>query len=115
MELLKRYGAIGGGGGGSQPQGASLPVSTREAFESVRPVASSADVTRTGIPWRYLPHDYPHWNTVYQYFARWEQAGVFEQLNALLRRRVREDEGRTPEPTAMVIDAQSIIRLKRFL
>ncbi|KAA6214931.1 IS5 family transposase [Streptomyces albofaciens JCM 4342] len=65
-------------------------------------------VARTGIPWRYLPHDYPHWNTVYQYFARWEQAGVFEQLNALLRRRVREDEGRTPEPTAMVIDAQSI-------
>ncbi len=65
-------------------------------------------VARTGIPWRYLPHDYPHWNTVYHYFARWEQDGIFEQLNALLRRRVREDEGRTPEPTAMVIDAQSI-------
>ncbi|KEF01943.1 transposase [Streptomyces rimosus] len=65
-------------------------------------------VARTGIPWRYLPHDYPHWNTVYHYFGRWEQDGIFEQLNALLRRRVREDEGRQPEPTAMVIDAQSI-------
>jgi len=65
-------------------------------------------VARTGIPWRYLPHDYPHWNTVYHYFGRWERDGIFEQLNALLRRRVREDEGRTPEPTAMVIDAQSI-------
>lgn len=65
-------------------------------------------VARTGIPWRYLPHDYPHWNTVYHSFGRWERDGIFEQLNALLRRRVREDEGRTPEPTAMVIDAQSI-------
>lgn len=36
------------------------------------------------------------------------KAGIFEHLNALLRRRVREDEGRRPEPTAMVIDVQSI-------
>ncbi|MET9638186.1 IS5 family transposase [Streptomyces virginiae] len=65
-------------------------------------------VARTGIPWRCLPHDYPHWNTVYHYFGRWEKAGIFERLNGLLRRRVREDEGRTPEPTACVIDAQSV-------
>ncbi|MGW0316062.1 IS5 family transposase [Streptomyces flavidovirens] len=65
-------------------------------------------VARTGIPWRYLPHDYPHWNTVYGYFGRWERDGIFEQLNALLRRRVRENEGRSPEPTGFVIDAQSV-------
>ncbi|MEU5403581.1 IS5 family transposase [Streptomyces sp. NPDC005963] len=65
-------------------------------------------VARTGIPWRYLPHDYPHWNTAYHCFGRWEKDGIFEQLNALLRRRVREDEGRTPEPTACIIDAQSV-------
>ncbi|MFI1255291.1 IS5 family transposase [Streptomyces netropsis] len=65
-------------------------------------------VARTGIPWRYLPHDYPHWNTVYGYFGRWERDGIFENLNALLRRRVREDEGRSPEPTGFVIDAQSV-------
>lgn len=34
-------------------------------------------VNRTGIPWCYLPHDYPHWNTVYAYFARWQEEGVF--------------------------------------
>jgi transposase len=28
-------------------------------------------VDRTGIPWRYLPHDYPHWATVYGCFAAW--------------------------------------------
>ncbi|MFD4578047.1 IS5 family transposase [Streptomyces sp. NPDC058417] len=63
---------------------------------------------RTGIPWRYLPHDYPHWNTVYGYFGRWERDGIFEDLGALLRRRVREEEGRSPEPTGFVIDAQSV-------
>ncbi|MCX5395664.1 IS5 family transposase [Streptomyces sp. NBC_00102] len=65
-------------------------------------------VNRTGIPWRYLPHDYPHWNTVYAYFARWQEEGVFDQLNSLLRRQVRRQEGREDEPTACVIDSQSI-------
>jgi transposase len=65
-------------------------------------------VNRTGIPWRYLPHDYPHWNTVYAYFARWQAEGVFDQLNSLLRRKVRQREGREAEPTACVIDSQSI-------
>ncbi|MGW0393022.1 IS5 family transposase [Streptomyces sp. NPDC003042] len=65
-------------------------------------------VNRTGIPWRYLPHDYPHWHTVYAYFARWQEEGVFDQLNSLLRRQVRRQEGREEEPTACVIDSQSI-------
>ncbi|WP_329125119.1 IS5 family transposase [Streptomyces sp. NBC_01353] len=65
-------------------------------------------VNRTGIPWRYLPHDYPHWNTVYAYFARWQAEGVFDLLNSLLRRQVRRQEGREEEPTACVIDSQSI-------
>ncbi|WP_405609027.1 IS5 family transposase [Streptomyces sp. NBC_00076] len=65
-------------------------------------------VNRTGIPWRYLPHDYPHWNTVYAYFARWQEEGVFDQLNSLLRRQVRRQEGRDAEPSACVIDSQSI-------
>ncbi|WP_405475110.1 IS5 family transposase [Streptomyces sp. NBC_00009] len=65
-------------------------------------------VNRTGIPWRYLPHDHPHWNTVYAYFARWQEEGVFDQLNSLLRRQVRRQEGREEEPTACVIDSQSI-------
>jgi transposase len=65
-------------------------------------------VNRTGIPWRYLPHDYPHWNTVSAYFARWQEEGVFDQLNSLLRREVRRQEGREAEPSACVIDSQSI-------
>lgn len=65
-------------------------------------------VDRTGVQWRYLPHDFPHWNTVYGYFAKWADEGVFARLNGLLRQLLREKEGRDAEPTACVIDAQSI-------
>lgn len=65
-------------------------------------------VDRTGIPWRYLPHDFPPWETVYGYFAAWQKEGVFNQLNGLLRRLVREAEGRDAEPSACVLDAQSV-------
>ncbi|MFD0212391.1 IS5 family transposase, partial [Streptomyces hirsutus] len=65
-------------------------------------------VDRTGVQWRYLPHDFPHWNTVYGYFARWQQEGVFAQLNGLLRQLLRQKEGREAEPSACVIDAQSV-------
>ncbi|OKK18950.1 transposase [Streptomyces sp. CB02488] len=65
-------------------------------------------VDRTGIPWRYLPHDFAQWETVYGYFAAWQKDGVFDQLNGLLRRLVREAAGRDVEPSACVLGAQSI-------
>ncbi|MFC9978163.1 IS5 family transposase [Spirillospora sp. NPDC127200] len=65
-------------------------------------------VDRTGIPWRYLPHDFPPWATVYGYFAHWRDDGVFAELNGLLRRLVRTTGGRAPDPSACVIDAQSV-------
>ncbi|MEU8764138.1 IS5 family transposase [Streptomyces sp. NPDC048659] len=65
-------------------------------------------VDRTGVQWRYLPHDFPHWNSVYGYLAKWQRDGVFAQLNGLLRELVREQEGRNAKPSACVIDAQSV-------
>ncbi|MER5842790.1 IS5 family transposase [Streptomyces prasinus] len=65
-------------------------------------------VDRTGVQWRYLPHDFPPWETVYGYFAKWQKDGVFAQLNGLLRELVRQKEGRTASPSACVIDAQSV-------
>jgi transposase len=65
-------------------------------------------VDRTGVQWRYLPHDFPHWNTVYGYFSKWADEGVFAQLGGLLRQLLRESEGRDAEPSACVIDAQSV-------
>ncbi|MGW4985469.1 IS5 family transposase [Streptomyces mirabilis] len=65
-------------------------------------------VDRTGVQWRYLPPDFPHWNTAYGYFAKWADEGVFAQLGGLLRQLLREKEGRDAEPSACVIDAQSV-------
>ena len=60
------------------------------------------------MQWRYLPHDFPPWETVYGYFAKWQKEGVFAQLNGVLRELVRRKEGRNAEPSACVIDAQSV-------
>ncbi|MFE7301814.1 IS5 family transposase [Streptomyces sp. NPDC057579] len=65
-------------------------------------------VNRTGIPWRYLPHDFPPHTTVFAYFSAWTADGTIEKLGVHLHRIVREREGRTAEPTACVIDAQSV-------
>lgn len=67
-------------------------------------------VTRTGIAWEYLPHDFPPAKTVYDYYAKWEKDGTTQQIHDLLRRRLREAQGRGGTPSAAVIDAQSVKR-----
>lgn len=65
-------------------------------------------VLRSGCPWRLLPHDLPAWGTVYWYFRRWRREGVWDQILAALRMQVRHRQGRDPEPSAAIIDSQSI-------
>jgi transposase len=65
-------------------------------------------VDRTGCQWAYLPHDFPPWQSVYGYFAKWQTDGIFAQLNGLLRELVRQQEGKKRHPSACVIDAQSV-------
>lgn len=63
---------------------------------------------RTGCSWRQLPKDFPPWETVYWHFARWRDDGSLDALHDALRERVREAEGRQAQPTAAIIDAQSV-------
>jgi putative transposase len=65
-------------------------------------------VNRTGCQWRMLPHDFPPWQSVYGYFYRWRKDGTWQKINDALRRQVRQQEGRNPEPTAAIIDSQSV-------
>jgi putative transposase len=58
--------------------------------------------------WRYLPSDFPPWQTVYGYFAAWRDDGTLARLHDQLRRLVRAAAGRNAEPTAAVIDSQSV-------
>ncbi|MEV6638216.1 IS5 family transposase [Actinoplanes sp. NPDC051470] len=65
-------------------------------------------VNRTGIAWRYMPHDLPPWQTVYWYFKTWNTDGIFTDLNYSLNGLVRNKTGRNPEPTASIMDTQSV-------
>jgi transposase len=65
-------------------------------------------VNRTGMAWEYLPHDFPPYKTVYDYYAKWEKDGTARKIHDLLRGKVREQAGRAAEPTAAIIDAQVI-------
>ena len=65
-------------------------------------------VNKHGCTWRGLPHDFPKWQTVYGYFRQWTKTGVWERINDALRRAVRMAEGKKPEPTAGIVDSQSV-------
>jgi transposase len=65
-------------------------------------------VVRTGCVWRALPADFPPWQTVYWYFSRWEEQRVTLRLLDALRQRVRLADGRDAEPSAGIIDSQSV-------
>ena len=64
-------------------------------------------VLRGGIPWRFLPKEFPPWKTVYHYFRLWRLDGTWEKLNARLREQVRSQSGREATPSAGVMDSQS--------
>ena len=65
-------------------------------------------VLRTGCQWDYLPHDFPPADTVYGYFRRWRADGPWEQLNTVLREKVRVKAGKETTPSAGIIDSQSV-------
>lgn len=60
-----------------------------------------------------LPHDLPAPKTVYDDFNKWSQDGTWERINRILVRRVRQAEGRDPEPSAAIIDSQSVKTTER--
>jgi putative transposase len=65
-------------------------------------------LTREGCSWRALPHDFPPWKTVYNYFEDWNGDGTWDQFLAALRLRVREAAKRNFTPRVACIDSQSV-------
>jgi putative transposase len=64
--------------------------------------------TREGCSWRALPHDFPPWKTVYNYFEDWKRDGTWDRFLTILRWRVRQAAGRDPDPRVACIDSQSV-------
>ena len=65
-------------------------------------------VLKTGCPWRYLPNDFIAWETVYWYFQKFQKDGTIERLHKHLRDKVRENLKRNKQPSASIIDSQSV-------
>jgi len=65
-------------------------------------------ILRAGCAWRMLPREYPPRSTVYGYFARFRDEGVWEQIMTTLRERCRLEAGREATPSAGIIDSQSV-------
>jgi putative transposase len=63
---------------------------------------------QAGCAWRLLPKEFGPWSTVYGYFRRWSQAGLWEQINLGLREEVRQQAQRNPQPSAAILDSQTI-------
>ncbi|GAB1646729.1 IS5 family transposase [Krasilnikovia sp. MM14-A1259] len=74
----------------------------REIVDAIRYVVDN------GCKWRALPADFPPWQTVYGFFARWARTGVIGVLRDQLRRMIRVRAGRCPLPVTAIIDSQSI-------
>ncbi|MGY3223537.1 transposase [Bradyrhizobium sp. USDA 4512] len=64
-------------------------------------------IVSTGCQWRALPQEFPPYSTVQGYFYRWRDTGRWQRIVSVLVRRARKKLGRTPKPTAAVIDSQS--------
>jgi putative transposase len=65
-------------------------------------------VLRAGCAWRLMPHDLPHWQTAYQTWRAWRRDGTWVRIHDQLRECVRTQMGRHPQPSAAIIDAQTV-------
>ncbi len=63
---------------------------------------------RSGCTWRLLPNDYPKWVTVYYYFNQWKKDGTWQKIHDTLRGKLRKKVGKKEQPTAGIIDSQSV-------
>ena len=64
--------------------------------------------TRNGCVWRALPHDLPPYRIAFHYFRLWQRDGTLDRLHDRLREKVRRKAGKTPKPSAAIVDSQSV-------
>jgi putative transposase len=84
-------------------------IGGRPRLYSIREIVNAIFyITRSGCSWRLMPNDLPYWKTVYHYFRLWRLDGTWERLNTDLREQTRVKAGRSAQPSAGIIDSQSV-------
>jgi transposase len=84
------------------PLGRPREVELRGVWDAIQYIASA------GCAWSLLPKDFPPVSTVRYYFYGWRDNGLLAEINRELVALARETEGRNRQPTAGVIDSQSV-------
>jgi len=81
----------------------------RPRVSSIRQVINAVlYVTCSGCAWRYLPREFPPWQTVYDYFSKWVKLGIWQKIHQLLARQLRLKVGKSEAPHLVIIDGQSV-------
>jgi putative transposase len=91
----------------AEPGGRDREVDLREVLNGI------LYLLRSGCSWRMLPHDLPPWGTVHYYYRRFRQDGTWLRIHDLLRTKVRRGAGRHPQPSAAILDSQSVRTTKK--
>lgn len=91
----------------AQPGGRPRTTDMREVLDAI------FYILRGGCAWRLLPHEFPKWQTVYHYQRAWRRAGLWERIHSVLRERLRAMAGREAQPSACIIDSQSVKTTER--
>ncbi len=63
---------------------------------------------KTGCQWRMLPANYPPWTLIYYYFSKWRDTEILEEINTVLREKIRQSAGRNEQCSVGIIDSQSV-------
>jgi len=65
-------------------------------------------IIKTGCQWRLLPKDYPPYKTVYSFYKRAKDKGIWEKIMDGLVEKSRLKMGRKAQPSYSLIDSQSV-------
>jgi putative transposase len=65
-------------------------------------------LNKTGCQWALLPKDLAKRSTTFDYFSAWKKDGTWQKIMDALRRQVRTEAGREPEPQKAAIDSQTV-------
>ena len=85
-----------------------LDLERKRKFDLREIVNGIMYLVKTGCQWEMLPGDFPNWPMVYYYFNSWKKAGLIEKMHDSLAKMIRKKEGKKEQPTAGIIDAQSV-------
>ena len=85
-----------------------IPVGNKSNWHKRSLINAVFYIVKTGCQWRYLPRDYPPHDTVWSFFRRARDSGLWERIEGELVKETRKKAGRKEDPSYGIIDSQSV-------